>query len=127
MCADDRFLLHEELSVSTGKTPAIPPTITITDADKDPHPTGVPPESIPPGNKAVPGALPDGPAPQIPEWYKIGWRAVGGIDEPLTEGEDRDKTILEQFLGEQYYGHWWHNAAVIFFVCISYLSGNDEL
>lgn len=114
--SDGRFLSHSEVQVSTGKTPALPPTITVTDADQDPHPTGVPPESLPPSNKAVPGALPDGPAPQIPDWYKVGWRAVGGIDEPITEGEERDKAILEQFLSEQFYGAWWHNAAVIFFV-----------
>lgn len=108
--------------MSSGKAPAIPPTITITDADKDPHPNGVPPESQPPGGKALPGAMPEGAAPEIPDWYKVGWRAVGGIDQPLTEGEERDKAVLEMFLSEQLYGAWWHNAGIVFFVRFMHLA-----
>ncbi|KAH8120625.1 tricalbin [Phellopilus nigrolimitatus] len=104
----------KEVAIASGQGPAMPPTITITDADKEPQPSGVPPESLPPST--VPGALPNGPAPAIPEWYKVGWRAVGGIDNaPLTEGEEKDKSVLDMFLSEQYYGTWYHNAAVIFF------------
>ncbi|EJD04407.1 tricalbin [Fomitiporia mediterranea MF3/22] len=104
----------KEVAVTTGQTPALPPTITVTDADREPQPNGVaPPESLPPSQ--VPGALPEGAAPLIPEWYRVGWRAVGGIDEPLAEGAEKDKAILEMFIGEQYYGAWYHNAAIIFF------------
>ncbi|KAL5495683.1 TCB2 [Sanghuangporus weigelae] len=105
----------KEVAVTTGQKPAIPPTITITDADSEARPNGVaPPESLPPSQ--VPGALPEGAAAAIPEWFKVGWRAVGGIDDaPLTEGEAKDKAILEMFVGEQYYGAWYHNAAIIFF------------
>lgn len=60
--------------------------------------------------------MPDGPAPTIPEWYKAGWRAVGGIDSPKKEGEEHDKSIIDMYLNEQFYGAWYHNAAIIFFV-----------
>lgn len=64
-----------------------------------------------------PGAMPSGPAPAIPDWYKVGWRAVSGIDAPPpAEGEELDKGVLDLFLAEQYYGAWYHNAALIFFV-----------
>lgn len=101
--------------MTTDSRPAIPPTITVTDADSEPRPNGVPPpESLPPSQ--VPGALPVAAAAPVPEWFKIGWRAVGGIDDaPLTEGVAKDKAILEMFINEQYYGAWYHNAAIIFF------------
>ncbi|EIN03452.1 hypothetical protein PUNSTDRAFT_26447, partial [Punctularia strigosozonata HHB-11173 SS5] len=52
----------------------------------------------------------------IPDWYKVGWRAVSGIDDgPLDDDEARDKTVLEMFVAEQFYGDWYHNAALIFF------------
>ncbi len=67
----------------------------------------------------MPGALPDVRAPEIPDWYKVGWRATSGIDNPpLEEGEEKDKGVLAMFLSEQYYGDWYHNAAIIFFVRI---------
>lgn len=63
------------------------------------------------------GGLPAGLAPAIPDWYKVGWRQVGGIDaEPLTEGEQKDRGVLEEFLGEQFYGDWYYNAALVIFV-----------
>jgi Ca2+-dependent lipid-binding protein len=43
---------------------------------------------------------------------------VAGIDKPHREGEEKDKGILDMFLAEQYYGSWYHNAALIFFVRI---------
>lgn len=64
----------------------------------------------------TPGDLPAGKAPIIPEWYKIGWRAVSGVDEPLPEGTEKDRGILFQFVDEQYYGEWYHNAAIIIVV-----------
>jgi len=66
---------------------------------------------------AIPGALPNKRAPAIPDWYKVGWRQMSGIDKPpLPEGEERDKGVLDAFLAEQYYGSWYHNAGVIVFV-----------
>lgn len=90
----------------------IVPTITVEDVDKLAE---TDPESQSP--QPIPGAMPAGPAPVIPDWYKIGWRAVGGLDEPaLTEGEEKDKAVLLAFLKEQFYGDWYHNAAIIVFV-----------
>ena len=85
------------------------PTITVEDVDKvaadDEEATS---PSTPPGS------MPAGPAPVIPDWYKIGWRAAAGIDEPtLPEGEVKEKLVLDTFLKEQYYGEWYHNAAII--------------
>ena len=95
----------------------MPPTITVTDADKiektDSVSSKSPQEDTGP---QPPGAMPDGPAPPIPDWYKVGWRAVGGIDDPATEGEEKDKAALDLFISEMYYGAWYHNAAIIFFV-----------
>lgn len=65
----------------------------------------------------MPGALPDGIAPEIPDWYRIGWRQMSGIDDPpLAEGQEKDKGVLELFLSEQFYGSWYHDAALIVFV-----------
>lgn len=64
-----------------------------------------------------PGDLPAGPAPAIPDWYKVGWRQVGGIDaDPIIAGEHKDRSVLDMFLSEQFYGYWYYNAAVIIFV-----------
>ena len=69
--------------------------------------------------KVAPGAFPAKAAPTIPEWYKVGWRQTVGIDKPpLPEGEEKDNGVLHMFLAEQYYGEWYHNAAIIIFVCI---------
>lgn len=47
-----------------------------------------------------PGAL-TGPVYEIPDWYKVGWREVTGIDNPVAMGEVRDKNILASFISEQ--------------------------
>ncbi|KAJ7275417.1 C2 domain-containing protein [Mycena haematopus] len=99
-----------ELSVETGHSNVVP-TITIedidgghlADANEDHDDTPQPPGSI----VASSGAIPD--------WYKVGWRHASGIDEPLTEGEEKDKGVLDLFLAEQFYGSWYHNAAIIVF------------
>ena len=99
--------------MDTGKTNVMP-TITIEDVDKLEEVQ----ETTTPLQQQPPGAMPVGPAPPIPDWYKVGWRAVSGIDEPaLPEGEAKDKTVLDAFLKEQYYGDWYHNAAIIVVVC----------
>ena len=33
-----------------------------------------------------------------------------------AEGEEKDKAILDLFISDMYYGDWYHNAAIIFFV-----------
>jgi hypothetical protein len=67
----------------------------------------------------LPGAIPAKAAAAIPDWYKVGWRQMSGIDKPpLPEGEERDNGVLDLFLSEQYYGAWYHNAGIIIFVRI---------
>lgn len=68
------------------------------------------------GADGMPGQLPALAAPLLPDWYKIGWRAVSGIDDQAPEGEERDRGILSAFIAEQYYGDWYHNAAIIVLV-----------
>lgn len=58
----------------------------------------------------------------IPDWYRTGWREVSGIDvQHPPEGEEKDKFVLQAFIGEQYYGEWYHNAAIIIVVRSSIL------
>ena len=54
--------------------------------------------------------------PAIPDWYRVGWRAVSGIDRPIAEGEALEQNVISMFMHEMYYGQWFHNAGVIFFV-----------
>lgn len=99
--------------VDTGKTDVLP-TITVEDVDK----LAEVEEPSTPLQEQPPGAMPAGPAPPIPDWYKVGWRAIAGVDDPaVTEGEVKDKTVLDAFLKEQFYGEWYHNAALILVVC----------
>lgn len=101
--------------MGTGEGHVIP-TIKVDDAEKATkeeleHPTPLPP---------APGGYPSVLAPVVPDWYKVGWRAVANIDAPpLEDGEEKDKSILGLFLSEQFYGAWYHNAALIFFVCLA--------
>ena len=113
--------------------PAIP-TVTIEDVDarleqqnvkseaqkSDANGTAQSLHSISDGADGVPGQLPSSAAPAIPDWYKIGWKAVAGQD--ALETDDRDKHLLAAFIHDQYFGDWYHNAAVIVVVCISYTS-----
>jgi hypothetical protein len=111
--------LYPEVPIDTGGTGVVP-TITVEDADmvtKEEQETS--PTSPPgtPSTPSPPGALPPGATPAIPDWYKVGWRAVANIDAPpLEEGDEKDKSVLQLYLNEQFYGDWYHNAALIFFV-----------
>ncbi|TEB13553.1 hypothetical protein FA13DRAFT_956071 [Coprinellus micaceus] len=64
--------------------------------------------------EAMPGALP--PAGLLLP-FQTGTLSVGvkrqGSTSPFPEGEEKDKAILSQFIHEQFYGEWYHNAAVI--------------
>lgn len=111
-CADT----SAEVPVDTGKANVLP-TITIEDVDRLDEVD----EPLTPLQEQPPGAMPAGPAPVIPDWYKVGWRAIAGIDEPaVSEGEAKDKTVLDAFLKEQFYGEWYHNAALILVVCFNW-------
>ncbi|KAI0786120.1 tricalbin [Abortiporus biennis] len=104
-----------KLPVDTAAPPAVP-TITIQDVDHQPAQTNeqqlVNQEQPDPELPQPPGAIPSRPAPEIPDWYTVGWRDAAGVDK-LSTDETRAKGLLDSFLAEQYYGDWYHNAAVI--------------
>lgn len=115
------------MSVDVGHA-SVTPTITISDADKqfddEKRPLNGPPRSPALSSPAplsptesLPGALQETPPHVIPNWYRIGWRAVAGIDNPPLTETEAIQDALSTFLKEQYYGEWYHNAGVIFFVC----------
>jgi hypothetical protein len=119
-------IIATELQVPKGDINILP-TITVEDIDSEkvPPPSPSPHDSHDVGTAAqpIPGGLPAHLAAAIPSWYKVGWRHMSGIDNPpLPEGEEKDKGILDVFLSEQFYGSWYHNAAVIVFVglCASF-------
>ncbi|KAG5654026.1 hypothetical protein H0H81_008041 [Sphagnurus paluster] len=107
----------KEVPVHNGNSNVVP-TIKVEDTENaiissdNSQPAEVPQTD----KNVVPGAFPTTRAPPIPDWYRVGWRQMSGIDKPsLPEGEERDKGVLDMFLSEQYYGAWYHNAALIVF------------
>ncbi|KAF9568534.1 tricalbin [Agrocybe pediades] len=116
---------HREIKMANDKVPPVLPTIVIEDHGDGKavvaEDTAQVAEDVQQDEAAkVPGAMPNKPAPAIPDWYKVGWRQVSGIDKPpLPEGEERDKGILDEFLSEQFYGSWYHNAGVIVFAVLA--------
>jgi Ca2+-dependent lipid-binding protein len=115
-------LLRHPNPMSTSELPIVGvhvPTITVEDTGEATNEEQEKSGSVTPSAPtvpAVPGEYPSGLAPSIPDWYKVGWRAVANIDAPPPEeGEEKDNHILQLFLAEQYYGQWYHNAALIFF------------
>ena len=114
-------IINTEVQVQQVDT-RIVPTINVHDFDSEPD--NIPPitpskpvQDVPNDDPVIPGELAAHPAPAIPSWYKVGWRQMSGIDNaPLQDGEEKDKGILDVFLSEQFYGSWYHNAAIIVFV-----------
>ncbi|KAI9511781.1 tricalbin [Russula earlei] len=97
-----------EVAVDSGSDGLIP-TITIEDVDKTE--TKDAPQ--------IPGEIPASKAPQIPDWYKVGWRAFTDLDNP-PEGEDqRQLRLMNAWISEQYYGQWYYNAAIIIFAVLA--------
>lgn len=104
------------MQVDTGSANVVP-TITIHDASTVDE-KAVTPHQSPASDVPMPGAMPNAAAPAVPDWYKVGWREVGGKDNIIdTTAEQQHKISFESFMNEQYYGDWYHNAAVILFVC----------
>ncbi|KAH6917432.1 transmembrane protein [Coprinopsis sp. MPI-PUGE-AT-0042] len=110
------------VSVSNGTNgQRVIPTIQIQDHDGDAKVIARDTEQVAEdvqleaaGEQGVPGAIPSSAVGAIPDWYIVGWRQAAGLDKaPVLEGEEKDKGILEQYLSEQFYGSWYHNAAVI--------------
>lgn len=114
---DLTYGLLPEIRIDTSKATVVP-TITISDADTSPKIPEAP--SAVSGPPSLPGDLPTTPAQVIPDWYKVGWRQVGGIDAPVSVGDAKDKSILDAFLSEQFYGDWYHSAALIIFVSLKF-------
>ena len=121
-----------EVQVDTGTAGNAIPTITVEDTsrpNKKPPPKPVETEKQPEAPESptwptsptsptapeheIPGDMPNGSAPEIPHWYKVGWRDVSGIDLPMAAGDEKHREILGLFLSEQYYGEWYHNAAMV--------------
>lgn len=105
-----------ELSVDVGAVgEPLPPTIIVENVDEQ-NTSSSAPEASKDTSNLIPGELPGSVASEIPNWFRIGWRQVSEIDSPpLTEGDEKNRSMLESWIKEQYYGDWYHNAAVIFF------------
>ncbi|KAJ3567153.1 hypothetical protein NP233_g6551 [Leucocoprinus birnbaumii] len=119
--SDDKKALDapgRELKIDSGRSTAVP-TITVEDHDGEKPKVvakDVSDESARVAEEEsdanMPGSMPNGAAPAIPDWYRVGWRQNSGIDD-LQEGEAKTQSILASYLDEQFYGDWYHNAAVI--------------
>ncbi|GBE78423.1 Uncharacterized protein SCP_0113110 [Sparassis crispa] len=106
------------LTVDNGSADVVP-TITVEDVDVEKTESSARPEvTTSSAEPQIPGAIPVAATPAIPEWYKVGWREVSGIESVIPEGETRDKAVLELFLNEQFYGDWYHNAFLIVTVVV---------
>ncbi|KAF9270554.1 tricalbin [Marasmius fiardii PR-910] len=106
---------EREVAIDRGGGSAVVPTITVEDTDSTSKKLKVEGKVASP-EPTVPGGFPAAPVPGIPDWYIVGWRQASGIDKPpVPEGEERDNAVLSLFLSEQFYGQWYHNAAIIVF------------
>ncbi|KAG6869142.1 hypothetical protein C0993_012240 [Termitomyces sp. T159_Od127] len=101
--------------------PNVIPTITVQDTDEGSKTvasgTNQSAEVVQQEAVSVPGGYSTPPAPTIPDWYRVGWHQMVGMDDNIS-GEEKDKGVLDLFLKEQYYGDWFHNAAIIIFVSL---------
>jgi len=111
--------LLTELAVDAGNS-NVTPTITVHDVEAHPGDVAT---TVQPAQ--TPGSIDAGPY-VIPDWYKVGWRAAGGLDSPELQGDAKDAAILSAFLSEQYYGDWYHNAGLVFFVSLALLPPYDR-
>ncbi len=67
------------------------------------------------GSDSMPGAIPTGAAPPVPTWMITGWRQVAGLDSTVARDAktQEEMGILADYLSEQTYGHWFHNAGIV--------------
>ncbi|PFH50760.1 hypothetical protein AMATHDRAFT_144179 [Amanita thiersii Skay4041] len=110
------------LTIDTGRSTVLP-TITIEDADiaspkQVVNGTAEPQPEAEAGAEGVPGAVPSQAVQPIPDWYRVGWREMAGVDKPPSD-EARQRGVLDMFISEQYYGYWYHNAGIILFAVIT--------
>ncbi|KAL7422727.1 Tricalbin-2 [Cryptotrichosporon argae] len=68
----------------------------------------------------VPGSIPTGAAPAVPTWMLTGWRQVAGLDAAAVRDSRlaEQTSILTEYLTEQMYGAWFHNAGIIIFAVV---------
>lgn len=113
-----------EISVAGNNSAPAVPTIVVEDHGDGPKVTAADTKQVAQNIQeeeaaaVVPGAIPSKPLGNIPDWYKVGWRHMSGIDNHPPSEEERDKGVLDLFLSEHYYGDWYHNAGIIIFVRI---------
>ncbi|KAF8807280.1 transmembrane protein [Phlegmacium glaucopus] len=121
----DGIIKTEKPEIGEVNSTPMVPTIVVEDMGDDEKPQVTAPDAgqtqaVEDDAVAAPGAFQIKPAPIIPEWYTVGWRQASGIDKPpLPEGEEKDNNILQMFIGEQYYGAWYHNAGIIIFAVLA--------
>ena len=114
---EDTANAGKKLTARQNSLPDVPDS-ALSDVTATPDTAVPPPEHE--DEAPIPGALADKLQSEIPEWFKVGWRQVSGIDDPtLATPEARNKVALSLFLKEQYYGDWYHNAAIIIVVRFS--------
>jgi hypothetical protein len=111
------------LKIDPGRSSTVP-TITVNDhdtakpqitAENAPDtPYEVEDDGEPSG---MPGSMVTSPVHRIPDWYRVGWRQNAGLDNAEAEGEAKVQSLIESYISEQFYGDWYHNSAVIVFVC----------
>ncbi|EKM83486.1 hypothetical protein AGABI1DRAFT_88463 [Agaricus bisporus var. burnettii JB137-S8] len=110
----------KELKIDPGRSTAVP-TITVNDHDSANSQAAAEkapdvPHEVEDDDEAseMPGSMVTRPAPAIPDWYRVGWRQNAGLDDNTdVEGEAKLQSLLNLYVSEQYYGDWYHNAAVI--------------
>ncbi|KAF7310594.1 hypothetical protein HMN09_00602200 [Mycena chlorophos] len=98
-----------ELTIDAAKSSVVP-TINIQDADA-PTPDSPAHHDEHDDTPQAPGAISAPVASAIPDWYRVGWQQATSSDPEHAA----DKGVLDMYLSEQYYGAWYHNAAIIVF------------
>ncbi|TXT05904.1 hypothetical protein VHUM_03665 [Vanrija humicola] len=113
---DDKANTARAVGIDTSSAGAPVPTVTIEDAEK----TTVA-AAKPPTEDDIPGTIPMTVLPGIPDWMPIGWKQVAGIEgRGIPDAKTAEQLdILSNFLSDQYYGQWYHNAGVILFAVVA--------
>ncbi|KAL1412655.1 Tricalbin-2 [Vanrija albida] len=113
---DDKSNRAVAVGIDTSSAGAPVPTVTIEDAEK----TTVA-AAKPPTENDIPGTIPMTVLPGVPDWMPIGWKQVAGIEgRGIPDAKTAEQLdILSNFLSDQYYGQWYHNAGVIVFAVVA--------
>ncbi|KAI0274871.1 tricalbin [Gloeopeniophorella convolvens] len=103
----------DEVAIDSSSAGVVP-TIRIEDVDKATEQEAKE-EAAPP----LPGDLPAAKAAAIPDWYKVGWRAFTDLEQPVEDEDKQQRRLMNVWISEQYYGEWYHSAAVIIFAVLT--------